>query len=67
MDRGTWWATVFGVTESWTPLSTHVYSIHPMNRLHLLVFFLSMVFSCHMYATMYEVVLHLKSQKIMTD
>ena len=23
MDRGTWWATVQGVTKSWTRLSTH--------------------------------------------
>ena len=23
MDRGAWWATVHGVTKSWTQLSTH--------------------------------------------
>ena len=23
MDRGAWWATVCGVTKSWTQLSTH--------------------------------------------
>ena len=23
MDRGAWWATVHGVTKSWTGLSTH--------------------------------------------
>ena len=23
MDRGAWWATVHGVTKSWTRLSTH--------------------------------------------
>ena len=29
MDRGAWWATVLGVTESWTPLkqfSMHTYA-----------------------------------------
>jgi len=25
MDRGAWWATVPGVTKSWTQLSTHVH------------------------------------------
>ena len=24
MDRRTWWGTVHGVAESWTPLSTHI-------------------------------------------
>ena len=24
MDRGAWWATVYGVTESWTQLSHQV-------------------------------------------
>ena len=24
-DRGAWWATVHGVTKSWTQLSTHIY------------------------------------------
>ena len=25
-DRGAWWATVYGVTKSWTHLSTHTQS-----------------------------------------
>ena len=25
LDRGAWWATVHGVTESWTLLSTHTH------------------------------------------
>ena len=28
MDRGAWWATVHGVTNSWTRLSTHAPSNH---------------------------------------
>ena len=31
MDRGTWWATVYGVTKSWTQLkwlSTHAHTVH---------------------------------------
>ena len=24
MDRGAWWATVHGITESWTRLSTNI-------------------------------------------
>ena len=24
MDRGAWWATVHGITESWTQLSTNI-------------------------------------------
>ena len=28
MDRGAWWATVRGVTESGTRLSTHTHSTH---------------------------------------
>ena len=27
MDRGTWWATVHAVTNSWTRLSTHTFSL----------------------------------------
>ena len=27
MDRGTWWATVPGITKSWMQLSTHVLEI----------------------------------------
>ena len=27
MDRGAWWATVHGVTESWTQMSTGTYSV----------------------------------------
>ena len=26
MDRGAWWATVLGVAQSWTPLSTHAHT-----------------------------------------
>ena len=28
MDRGAWWATVHGVTESWARQSTHPYLIY---------------------------------------
>ena len=28
MDRGVWWATVHGVTKSWTQLSTHAPDIY---------------------------------------
>ena len=28
MDRGAWWATVHGVTKSWTPLK-------PLNTIHM--------------------------------
>ena len=28
MDRGTWWATVHGVTKSWTRLSDFTFSFH---------------------------------------
>ena len=27
MDRGAWWATVHGVTKSWTWLSTHTHML----------------------------------------
>ena len=27
MDRGVWWATVHGVTKTWTPLSKHRHGI----------------------------------------
>ena len=27
MDRGAWWATVHGVTESWTQMSTGTYNV----------------------------------------
>ena len=26
MDRGTWWATVHGVSKSWTQLNTHTHT-----------------------------------------
>ena len=29
MDRGAWWATVHGVTKSWTRLSNWTYHAHP--------------------------------------
>ena len=28
MDRGAWWATVRGVAERWTRLSTHTHTGH---------------------------------------
>ena len=31
MDRGVWWATVHGVTKSWTQLSMHAPDIHHAN------------------------------------
>ena len=36
MDRGAWWATVDGVTKSWTQLSTYTRSLlgHQWSRLH---------------------------------
>ena len=40
MDRGAWWATVLGVTKSWTPLkllSMHAHDtlLHPSEWLKL--------------------------------
>ena len=28
MDRGAWWATVYGVTKSWTQQSTHTRTVY---------------------------------------
>ena len=35
MDRGAWWATVYGVTKSWTWLSTHTHTSTPLSWLPL--------------------------------
>ena len=35
MDRGTWWATVFGAAKSWTRLNTHT---HTYTHTHTLAF-----------------------------
>ena len=35
MDRGAWWATVHGVTKSWTQLSTHAHVyVHTHTYIH---------------------------------
>ena len=34
MDRGAWWATVYGVTKSWTQLSTHPHT-HVYNNVSM--------------------------------
>ena len=33
MDRGAWWATVHGVTKSWTQLSMHVLIIYKVLKI----------------------------------
>ena len=32
MDGGAWWATVHGVTKSWTPLSDFTYLLHLLSN-----------------------------------
>ena len=34
VDRGTWWATVHGVTESQTQLSTHTLLVQCLRRIY---------------------------------
>ena len=34
MDRGAWWATVHGVTKSWTRLSAHPYNNYLADQLY---------------------------------
>ena len=33
MDRGAWWATVHGVTESWMQLSNYIFTFHSIAQL----------------------------------
>ena len=34
MDRGAWWATVHGVTQTQTRLSTHTHTLHTHMKIH---------------------------------
>ena len=36
MDRGAWWATVHGVTKSWTQLSDFTFTFHIYTSIYIL-------------------------------
>ena len=51
-DRGAWWATVYGVTKSWTRLSAHTHGICYMiyEMIYDKIYFSTRVLPCYNYS-----------------